>query len=87
MKSLTTDQLLSCAISPKSEILIHTVMSGHLKNIIVPEQHGFIEGRSTVTNLICKTQFINEVLDGRGQVDVIYTTSPKHLADLIMDYY
>ena len=59
------------------EILIHTFMSGHPKNIIVSEQHGFMEGRSTVTNLICKTQYINEVLDRRGQVDVIYTALSK----------
>ena len=79
-----------CSFSKVFEILIHTFMSSHLKNIIVPKQHGFIEGYSTITNLICKTQFINEVLDERGQVVVIQLsilTCPKHLTDLIMDYY
>ena len=58
-----------CHFSKVFEVLIHTFVSGHLKNIIVPEQHGFIEGRSAVTNFICNTQFINAVLDRRGQVD------------------
>ena len=32
---------------------------------------------STVTNLVIKTQYISEVLDQRGQVDVIYTDFSK----------
>ena len=39
--------------------------------------HGFAEGRSTVTNLVCKTQYISEILDWRGQVDVIYIDFSK----------
>lgn len=53
------------------------MLSFHVKNIILPEQHGFMNGRSTVTNLVCKTQFINEILDQGGQVDVIYTDFSK----------
>ena len=40
-------------------------------------QHGFFRGRSTTTNLVCITQFISEVLDRSGQVDVIYTDFAK----------
>lgn len=35
-------------------------------------QHGFISGRSVLTNLATFTQHISEVIDGRGQVDVVY---------------
>lgn len=66
-----------CNFSKVFEILIHSILSYHVKNVIVPEQHGFMEGRSTVTNLVCKSQFLSEVLDRRGQVDVIYTDFSK----------
>ena len=38
-----------------------------------PHQHGFMTGRSTVTNLATISQYICEVLDRRGRVDVVYT--------------
>lgn len=40
-------------------------------------QHGFMRGRSTVTNLTCLTQFLCESLDKRCQVDVVYTDFSK----------
>lgn len=36
-------------------------------------QHGFISGRSTVTNLAIISQYISHHLDNGGQIDVIYT--------------
>ena len=33
--------------------------------------------RSTSTNLVCVSQFIAEVLDASGQVDVVYTDFSK----------
>ena len=52
-------------------------ISPHISNIIIPDQHGFIQGRSTVSNLLCVTQFISEVIDKGSQVDVIYTDFSK----------
>ena len=40
-------------------------------------QHGFVKNRSTTTNLICIAQFISDIMDRRGQVDVIYTDLAK----------
>ena len=56
---------------------MHSHISNHTQNIISGEQHGFIAGRSTVSNLMCKTQFISEAIDQRSQVDVIYTDFSK----------
>ena len=36
-----------------------------------------MEQRSTVSNLTCFTQYIADVLDDQGQVDVIYTDFSK----------
>lgn len=45
--------------------------------MISHEQHGFMAGRSCVTNLASFSQFLFETLDDSGQVDVIYTDFQK----------
>jgi hypothetical protein len=40
-------------------------------------QHGFVEGRSTQTNLACYVDFISESVDSRTQVDSVYTDFSK----------
>lgn len=40
-------------------------------------QHGFIRGRSAMTNLKSLTQYFCESLDGRCQFDVLYTEFTK----------
>lgn len=44
-----------------------------MHNSLSQHQHGFIKGRSTVTNLFCITQFIADSIDKGLQTDVIYT--------------
>jgi hypothetical protein len=53
------------------------VMYSHVSHKIVPEQHGFIKDRYTVTNLVDFTQFVSKALDKRLQVAVIYTDLSK----------
>lgn len=48
-----------------------------LQSFTSPFQHGFVRKRSTVTNLVAFTQFVSEVLDRNGQVDVNYTDFAK----------
>ena len=48
-----------------------------VKHLLSNDQHGFVEKRSTVTNLSCFSQFATEILDQRGQLDVIYTDFSK----------
>lgn len=44
----------------------------------IPEtQHGFLKGRSTVSNLACFTEFVIRNMEGGGQVDVVYTDFEK----------
>lgn len=66
-----------CNFAKTFEVIIHNHLAFHLKHSIIPEQHGFMTGRSTVTNLFCVTQFISETIDRRSQVDVIYTDFSK----------
>ena len=55
------------------EIISHSTIYSHVSGTISSDQHGFMKGRSTVSNLVCKAQFLCESLDRDDQVDVIYT--------------
>lgn len=59
------------------EICLYNYIMNHIKHEIIDEQHGFIINKSTVTNLITLTNFINEAFDEHCQVDVIYTDFSK----------
>ncbi|XP_075162913.1 uncharacterized protein LOC142235546 [Haematobia irritans] len=48
-----------------------------IKSIISPYQHGFIKGRSTVTNLVCFSQYCISSFELGYQVDTIYTDLKK----------
>ena len=39
-------------------------------NMISQSQHGFMSHRATVTILVVLAQYVSNVLDNRGQVDV-----------------
>lgn len=66
-----------CNFSKVFEIILYNYIYNNIKPYLSPSQHGFVQGRSTVTNLACFTQFVAETLDSRGQVDVIYTDFRK----------
>lgn len=55
------------------ESVIYHQIINNVRPALSTYQHGFLPGRSTVTNLSLITQYIAEHLDMRGQVDVIYT--------------
>lgn len=59
------------------EIVLYNRLYNHVCRQISPFQHGFMKGRSTVTNLINITQFIAESIDKQTQTDVIYTDFSK----------
>lgn len=59
------------------EIVIYARIYPDVRNAISPYQHGFVDRRSSVTNLSILTQFISEVVDEQGQVDVIYMDFAK----------
>jgi hypothetical protein len=59
------------------ESMVHRILSFHLKRSIIPEQHGFYSGRSTVTNLVAFCGDLFKSTNSRLQLDVIYTDFAK----------
>ena len=59
------------------ERLVHNAMYPSIHNIIIPQQHGFMQKRSTVTNLLSYTTYLFEALDANKQTDCIYTDFQK----------
>jgi len=66
------------SIIPKIfEGIVYKKISPLFKNFIVNEQHGFMSGRSTTTNLLVLQHFILNAFKSNCQVDVIYTDFAK----------
>ena len=65
------------AISKLFEKLILDKLLPALPNIIIPEQHGFMSNRSTVSNLFILQDYILGRFKENVQVDVIYTDFAK----------
>lgn len=59
------------------EQCIHSRLYPLIAIHLSPCQHGFISNRSTTSNLVSFTQYLGEVLDTGGQVDVVYTDFAK----------
>lgn len=59
------------------ECIVSDMLYAHMISSIAPEQHGFVRGRSTATNLCEFTQFVSGALDDQLQVDAIYTDLTK----------
>lgn len=59
------------------EKLVHSHIYPILHSHIITEQHGFVRGRSTTTNLLLYSQYLFESLDSGQQIDSIYTDFKK----------
>lgn len=68
--------ILSC-FAKLFESLVHTQLYSHFKPLIPENQHGFIKGRSTVTNLLVYKNYLCKAFATGGQVDSIYTDFSK----------
>lgn len=66
-----------CIIAKLFEKIIHTQLYAALKNNFNESQHGFVKGKSTVSNLILLDDFITSSMGGGKQVDVVYTDYSK----------
>lgn len=65
------------AASKVFERIVFNKLYQHVKNYITPVQHGFVSGRSTLTNLLeYATHIADPILDG-GQLDTIFTDFSK----------
>jgi hypothetical protein len=68
---------LICNFAKIFERLLAKILCRHIAQYIVNEQHGFVKGKSTCTNLLEFTQYISNGLDNGEQIDVIYTDLSK----------
>ena len=59
------------------ESVVHRALRAHVGLLISPQQHGFMPGRSTASNLACYTEFISDAFDNKCQVHSIYTDYEK----------
>ena len=57
--------------------IIADILSSKFSSIILEQQHGFVKGRSTVTNLLLFTDFIYKALANSSQVDAVYMDFSK----------
>lgn len=60
-------------VSKLFELVIMEPLLSHCKHVLSDDQHGFMSGRSTTTNLLCLTSYVTDSMVDRAQTDVIYT--------------
>ena len=70
---------LTCILCKVMESIVREKITQHLaeNNLIHREQHGFVKGRSCVTQLLDVMDAWTEILDSGGSVDIIYTDFMK----------
>ena len=70
---------LTCIVCKIMEKIVRKAVMAHLQEneIVTSEQHGFISGRSCMTQLLEAMDTWTEVLDDHGSVDIIYTDFQK----------
>jgi hypothetical protein len=64
-------------LSKIMERCVYSHIIGHIKPLLDPRQHGFLSGRSTITQLLEVYEDISKLVDRRGQVDVIFLDLSK----------
>lgn len=62
-----------CAVSKLFELVVLKPILFHLKPLISEDQHGFMSGRSTTTNLLSFTSYVTDGFAEGCQTDAIYT--------------
>ncbi|KAL1446614.1 hypothetical protein WDU94_003526, partial [Cyamophila willieti] len=65
------------AIAKLFEGILYSKLASHVFAIISKNQHGFVTGRSTVTNLVEFCHYTSTAMAEYSQVDVIYTDIQK----------
>ncbi|CAG9134857.1 unnamed protein product [Plutella xylostella] len=66
-----------CLVAKVFERIVYRQLYNQLKTSFSPAQHGFLRGRSTVSNLILFNNFITEQMDSGNQVVAVYTDYSK----------
>ena len=70
---------LTCVLCKVLEKFVRESILNHLmeNNIITPHQHGFVPGRSCITQLLESLDEWTRILEDNGSVDIIYTDFQK----------
>lgn len=55
------------------ESVVYFRINRSLNHVIISEQHSFRSQKSTITSSIAFTFYLSEVIEHKGQVDVIFT--------------
>ena len=63
---------LLSSFSKLFETVVHKFLSFSFRNLLIPNQHGFVHGRSTTTNLVTFMSTASRVVCSQGQLDVVY---------------
>lgn len=66
-----------CLIAKLFEKVIHAQLYAALRNSFNDYQHGFVRGRSTVSNLVILEDYITDNMCRGKQIDVVYTDYSK----------
>ncbi|KAI5644821.1 reverse transcriptase (RNA-dependent DNA polymerase) domain-containing protein [Phthorimaea operculella] len=66
-----------CLLAKVLERLVFDQLYNEVKSVIIPQQHGFVRGRSTVSNLVLFNEHLTYSMDKGMQVDAIYTDYSK----------
>ncbi len=66
-----------CAASKIFERLAFIRLYNHVKEYISADQHGFVPGRSTLSNLLVYVNNVVKFIENGGQVDTLYTDFSK----------
>jgi hypothetical protein len=66
-----------CILSKLLEKLVYIQVNEALKNYFSPNQHGFLQHRSTISNLSLLNDYVSFEMSRGSQVDVIYTDYSK----------
>lgn len=66
-----------CCLGKVFEKLVHQFLYNASRPLICEFQHGFVERRSTTTNLMCYTNTLFHEVEARSQVDSVYVDFSK----------
>ena len=64
-------------LSKVFESIVTNILTQSVKHIVIDEQHGFMSGRSTTTNLMEFSQYLIEHIEHGTDVDCVYTDIKK----------
>lgn len=59
------------------DFILSKLITEHVRDVIIAEQHGFSSGKSTETNLFVFTNFIYKCIEDGSSVDCVYTDLSK----------